>query len=472
MHFMPWLPSSPPGEDITCSLLVTCGQPVTRVIEIPLRKWFRSLPFLFAIGGVSVFLAAEISRVGEALSFEKAAVGRLLLALEPNDAQFQHRLWQVQKDDSPAQAARHLRRATELSPHSRVYWDDLAAACEAMRDAQCADGAIERLLKLSPMAPNYHELAAESYLRRHRLDDSLAQFRRLLELDSSYARGAWYLLASAANPDEIFQKVLADPIAPAVQVGYVDFLSAQGDNDAAFRIWRRVAANARPFPFASVEPYLERLISLERISEALVVWRNLAELGVIQRPPPGGDSDNLSFNGDFEQFPLNGGFDWRWADVLTYLAVDFSAPDAYRGAHCLRIDFAVSQNQEYEPVYQFVPVRPNHTYRLEAYVRSEDITSDTGPCLRVTDTQQPSFRDAVSETTVGTTPWHPVRAYFSTGPKTQAVRISVWRPRGRAFPTEITGSFWLDAVSVESLDLEDGSKKQEARRGEGVKDEG
>ena len=59
--------------------------------------------------------------------------------------------------------------------------------------------------------------------------------------------------------------------------------------------------------------------------------------------------------------PLNAGFDWRWSG-MTYLAVDFSAPGAYHGAHCLRVDFTVNRNNEYEPVYQIVPVLPNQTY--------------------------------------------------------------------------------------------------------------
>jgi len=336
----------------------------------------------------------------------------------------------------------------------------------------------------------------------------------LLKLDPKYAPSVWEFLGSDVEPapyspltpDAIFQRVLADPIEPEVQVSYVDFLSARGDNDAAFRIWKLIAAKRlgarevepaiddppgddptptnphqpppgpppqrtssidnRPadgqspisFPFASVEHYLDRVIGLGRIGEAMTVWTDLERLGIVTRPPqtekfatPGRD-DNLVFNGDFEQFPLNAGFDWRWSGQLTFLADDFAAPDPYRGAHCLRIDFTVTRNQEYEPVYQIVPVLPNHSYRVEAYVRSEDITSDTGPSLRVRDTQQPSFRDAVSDTTVGTTPWHPMRVYFSAGPNTHAVRLSVWRPLGRVFPTEITGSFWLDAVSMECLD--------------------
>ena len=114
----------------------------------------------------------------------------------------------------------------------------------------------------------------------------------------------------------------------------------------------------------------------------------------------------------------------------------------------MRVDFTAPRNDESEPVYQVVPVLPNRTYALEAYVRSAGITSPSGPCLRVTDTKQTGSVDAVSESTVGTTAWHEVRFSFSTGPQTNVLRVSLWRPRAREFPMEITGSFWLDAVSL------------------------
>ena len=419
-------------------------------VEISLRERSRSLALLLVVGSASLLLAAETLLVGVASSFETPSQGRLILALDSDDPRLQDRLGQVYKDIDPAESVRHLRRATELSPYSRRYWSDLASACESTVDTQCADRATERLLKLCPMVPLYHWLAAKSYLGADRLDESLAQFRRLLELDPGYARDIWLYLRTVQEPDLIFQEMLADRVHSEIKVGYVDFLSAQGDDDAAYRIWRLVAANPRPFPFSSAQRYLERLIDLGRIEEAVAVWQDLERLGIVKSSKVG-ESDNLIFNGDFEQLPLNAGFDWR-AWPVHYLALDFSASGAYHGAHCLRVDFTVTRNDEYEPVYQIVPVLPNHTYRLKAYVRSEDITSDTGPSLRVRDTQEPSFPDAISETTVGTTPWHPVGLSFSTGPKTRSVRLSVWRPRGRVFPTEISGSFWLDAVSLQGTD--------------------
>ena len=419
-------------------------------IEVSLRGRSRSLPFLLAVGAVSLFLAAQVWVVGIASSFERPSTGRLLLALDSNDPQLQHRLGQVYKDIDPAESVRCLRRATELSRYSRLYWSDLASACQLVGDMQCADQATEHLLKLCPMVPYFHQLAAESYLRKNRIEESLAQFRRLLELDPTYATDAWAALGSVFDPDLIFQKVLATSVDSGGQVGYVDFLSAEGDNDAAYRIWGFVAANPGRFPLSSVQPYLERLISLGRIEEAAHVWQDLQRLAIVKGPDVE-EKDNLVFNGDFEQAPLSAGFDWR-PGPTNYLALDFAAPGAYHGAHCLRVDFTVGSNNEYELVNQIVPVHSNRTYSLKAYVRSQDITSTSGPSLRVSDTQQRGFADAISETTVGTTKWHPVSLSFSTGPETQSVRISLWRPRGRIFPMEITGSFWLDAVTLECKD--------------------
>jgi tetratricopeptide (TPR) repeat protein len=412
--------------------------------EISPRARARALLFLLAAAGVSLWVAAETLLVGIGASFETPSTGGRLLALDRDDPRLEDQFGQAYKNISPAESLRHFRRATQLSPASRLYWSDLESACESAGDTQCTDQARERLLQLCPMAPAYRWLVADSCLRTNRLDMAFEQFRRLLELDPTYAPSVWSSLQNVQQPEPVFQEVLADNPHAELKVGYVDFLSDQGDNETAYRIWRRVVADSPSFPFSSAAPYLDRLIALGRIDEAVNVWQDLEGLGIVNEANERG---NLVFNGDFEQAPLKAGFDWRTGPT-TYLALDFSAPGAYHGARCLRVDFTVSRNDEYEPVYQIVPVLPHHAYKLEAFVRSQDITSDTGPCLRVRDTQPAGFPDAVSETTVGTTPWHLVRLSFSTGPQTQALRVSFWRPRSRVFPTEISGTAWLDAVAL------------------------
>ncbi len=430
--------------------------------DISLRTNSRAVFFVLLVGCASLFVAAEALLLGFVSSFETPKLGRRLLALDAADPKLQDRLGQAYKTTDPAESLVHLRRATELNPASRLYWSDLELACQSSDDTRCVDQAAEHLVRLCPMAPSYHWLMADSYLRANRLDFAVQEFRRLLELDPRYADTTWGSLQSLQKPETIYKEILADNRDPRLRVEFADFLSDQGDLDSAFQIWKLLAADSRPFPFTSVAPYLERLIDLGRMDEAVIVWHDLKGLGVVKSSEsspapsptpanePGGmanQKSNLIFNGDFEEAPLNAGFDWRSVPA-TFLAVDFAAPGAYRGSHCLRMDFTVSRNDEYEAVYQIVAVQANHAYSLDAFVRSQDITSDSGPCLRLTDTRPGGIPAAVSETTVGTTPWHPVRLAFSTGPQTRAVRLSVWRPRSRVFPTEISGTFWLDAVSL------------------------
>ncbi|PYU65285.1 MAG: hypothetical protein DMG49_24640, partial [Acidobacteria bacterium] len=109
--------------------------------EISLRERSRWLPFLMGVGAVSLILAAELSLVGFASSFENPSTGRLILVLDANDPQLQHRLGQVYNEIDPAESVRYLRRATELSRYSRLYWSDLASTCQSIGDTQCADQA-------------------------------------------------------------------------------------------------------------------------------------------------------------------------------------------------------------------------------------------------------------------------------------------------------------------------------------------
>jgi hypothetical protein len=237
----------------------------------------------------------------------------------------------------------------------------------------------------------------------------------------------------------IFDKVVGNAMNPPLGLAFADFMSANNQYDAAHHAWTQVAGGGGQFSFAAVQPYIERLSSQGRYHEAQSIWSQLVARGVIAKAEDG-DPGNLVFNGSFEQLPLGAGFDWH-SQPSSFVSVDFADASPYVGEHCLRVDFPVDQNDEFEPVYQIVPMLPNHSYSLMAYVRSSDITSDSGPRLRVTDPDCPTCLNAVTDTTLGSTPWHQVRLEFTSSPQTHAVRISVWRPRSRVFPMEISGSF-------------------------------
>jgi len=420
--------------------------------EFSLHSRGRVFLFLLALavlGGVVgrwAVRTALAARLSESLVLSDL---RRALALDPDNPAIYNRLG-ISSSFLPEQATsleglQYQRQAVRLNPDETLFWLNLASACESAGDIACADEAFGRALALSPLVPRVQWMAANYYLRTDRLTEARARFRRLLGM------GPWYLLPtlqtcfrSFPDPELLVREVLPEGSDPAPRLALVNLLSSQGDVDIAYRVWTLAMKDATPASFADVRPFFDGLLQSGRFVQAGAAWQDLIRTGVVHRPSAGNPA-NLVFNGDFEQAPLNGGFDWTFRDE-PYLEVDSQSPAAPDGGRCLRLDFTVSHNEEHEPVYQFVPVAPRQAYTLTAYVRSEGLTSDSGPRLRVLDAVCPRCLEVATEPVVGTRDWSPVSLTFTTGNESRFVRLSVWRPRGRTFPMDISGRFWLDKV--------------------------
>ena len=467
------------------------------VVEWQLSTPGRRLAFLAAAGILALLPAFEASRIATAITLSTSADPSTLqhaLMIEPENAEIEHRLGMAlfYSDAAADQMSGldHLRRATRLDPREALYWSDLAAACEASRDASCASDAAARALAASPMTPRLYWSAANYDLRAGRETAAFANFQRLLNLDPAYAGPVFQtcvrLFGTSASVE---QGILARNRNPHVSLVFINMVSNLGDEDAAYAEWRRLqsadyadhadyarrgdraagdriagdaaAANATddgrsPLSLAEVEPYLDHLIGSGREHDAVSVWTDLQRLGVIHgsgsgvsgetgSPPP---SDELVFNGGFERSPLNAGFDWR-LNAQPFVATALSDA-SHGGSHSMRIEFTGDRNQEYQPLFQLVPVGPGRSYTLSAFARSQAITSDTGPRLRVRDLgcSSPPCLDLSTPGITSTTPWHAFTLSFTAGADTRFVQVSIWRPRSRGYPSEISGILWIDDVSM------------------------
>lgn len=428
--------------------------------------WQR-IAFLLVAGASAALIGSQALRIalasmlGESV---KPSDVKKAIALDPSNPELHRQLgliylYSLEDHDTP-QGLTSIRRTTELNPNKPVYWLDLGSACDLVGDTACADQAFERGLSLNPMTPRVHWIVGNHYLLTHRTDLALARFRSVLDLSPDYATQIFALCLRALNqPEPILEKVLPPPAKdPKLSMAFIDFLSANGNPDFAYQAWKRTVANISQLPFPLVKPYLDRMLELRRYQDVASIWQDLQRMGAV-RKVGSRDSTNLLYNGDFEQTPLNSGLDWH-LESAHYLSADFSDPSAHDGTRCLRLDFTVSRNEEYEPVYQIVPVDPNRTYVLSALVRSDSITSDSGPRLRVMDATCSDCLDVSTQSTVGTSPWHAVSLRFRTRAETHFCRISVWRPRGRSFPTEISGQFWVDTTSLRAVTSEVGESEQ------------
>lgn len=413
--------------------------------------------FLLAITLPSLILAVDSVRIAAAAKLgdsEKVPQMKLAVSLDPENPNLHFRLGMAEiynmEDSDPAQGIQQLQRASELDPYVTRYWTALAFACEFEGMKTRADHAISRSLALSPMVPEVRWKVGSFYLQTNRQGQALEQFRRLLEFDPLYARSVFRAaLDATSSPEIVYRNVLKPSANPKLKITFINFLTSEGHENSAFDIWQDVAGSKSTFKFSVVDPYLEHLIRTRQLQRASAVWNDLESRDIVSLPADDNPA-NLVFNGGFEQAPLDAGFGWRYHEE-PYVTIDFNDRQAYQGSSCLRIEFADVENHRDEPVYQFVPVTPDQNYELTAYVRSDNITSDSGPRLRVVDPVCPGCLSASSRPVVGTTPWHQLVLDFQTGPKTRLVRLSVWRPLSLGYPAEILGTLWMDQVFLKAV---------------------
>lgn len=443
-------------------ILLKCGSALrglsrAKYIQLPLRSRASRVTLIMIAAVPALMLSLQATRIalaarsGSCLDVQGL---RQAIKLDPGNAVFDHELGLVYaysfgQANLPA-AVELLRRATELNPRKAIYWSDLAEVCDTIGDTACSNRAIERTLKLSPMTPRFEWKAGNHYLQTGQTEQAMNHFRRLLELDDTYAQPVFQVcLRVAGNLQSVLQEVFPREHKPQLDFAYLDFVSEQGDIDLANQIWSGLSSEGVTCKFSDVKPYLSRLIAQNNTQQAATVWHELERRGVVPRPEPGG-AKNLVYNGGFEHSPLNAGFDWR-APNTPFVETDFRDPSACGGSHCLRVDYAPGRNMESDPVYELIPVVPGVSYELQVHVRSDDIRSGSGPRLRVIDPACPACLSVSTSETVGTTAWHLLTLNFTAGADTRIIRLSVWRPRSREFPMEISGSFRVDDVSITPL---------------------
>ena len=429
-------------------------------LEWSLRPWWRVALFLIPIIVGCVWLSYKAILVAH-VTYQVNTVSipdiQKAINQDPDNADLIHNLGVVYAssptDSNVPESVKNLRKALALNPRRWDYWADLGTSCDFAGDTACSDQAFDRALALNPMAPSMQWALGNHFLLTDREEKAFPYFRRLLSLDSTYFEPTLRLCMRATrDPQIIYAKVIPhDGRDAARRFDFLMFLSSIADYENAMRIWGQMISGPDRSPDLSmVKPFLDFLIEHNQIQDASSVWNDLQHARVIPPGPPP-SSASLLYHGAFEEPLLNTGFDWRISDS-TDLVFDFSDPTAYRGSKCLRIDFALGRNADYDLLNQVVLTKPSMRYQLTAYVRSYNLTSESGPRWRVVEIGCEGCDSPTSDSTVGTTSWHPVEVGFTTHPQTQAVRISFWRPPDQTYHRDITGTVWLDDVTLRAAD--------------------
>jgi len=346
-------------------------------------------------------------------------------------------------------AIQHYERAANLNPHHAQIWADLGGAYETYDEPEKAVRAYEEAVRLFPNSPEVNWRLANFYIRQGRLEEAGRALQKVMGAPYPLRQQAFDLAWRAGlDPDLILSEMI--PPHRTVSFQYLQYLSAKGHVEEAIQAWEHILASGLSFEPRAAFPYLDTLIKHGRVEELQAAWRALAEQNPMQIRAYSRNSNALT-NSDFEGVILNGGLGWRVVPVEG-VVVRVDTLTRFDGTHSLQLRFDGQHNVEYRHIYQYAPVRPNTLYRFTGYLRTEKITTDSGVRFVVQDTLDPTRLRLLTESVVGTTSWSLQQMEFRTGEDTRLVTVQVARPASRKFNNKISGTAWVDRVSLTSVE--------------------
>jgi hypothetical protein len=370
--------------------------------------------------------------------------------LDPSNADYHTRLGRLYEyspvDLQLEKAEEHFRRATHLDSYDPQTWLELAVAMEFQARIEEAGACLRRVHLLAPNLPAYQWPIANFYLLQGSVDEAFRHFRVVLAGTSQYDSNVFGLAWKATDDGgKILQELIPERV--TTEFSYLNFLVFGRRLNEAQAVWKRIVAGREAFSPGQSSPYIDNLVAAQRADEAYQVWTDLQKKGLIRYASLPSEK-NLISNGEFEDELLNMGFDWRIVPVEGV----YAGPDTstyHSPSRALLVQFPGKQNLQYQHVYQYVKVSPGQSYRLQAFMKTEDITTDSGPRLQVYDAYNAAALNKLTDDLTGTSDgWTSLLLDFATGPKTELIVVRLVRLPSKKFDNLISGKVWLDDVQL------------------------
>jgi tetratricopeptide (TPR) repeat protein len=353
------------------------------------------------------------------------------------------RQWDFANPD-PAAAILDYQKAVREEPLSPYYWMDLAGAYEQTGDIPHASEAYGRARAVYPISAEVAWQYGNFLLRQQQSAEGLKQIQRAVGADPSLLP----LAISRVWLSTHDVHVLLDQVLPPDPNAYfkaLDFFQSTHDAESGLAVWRRLLSLGKSFPLQSAFPFLSELMREDRSEDARRVWLEAVIASGIPRKPQSDAS--LIWDGGFTQDFPNGGLGWQWDSPLG-VTIDFDTPRVSNGTRSLRLDFGGGNNTDLAAPFQYVSVEPSRVYRFHSYLRTDRITTESGPRFSIVDPHHSAAVNVATDNLTGSNPWTAADADVSTGPETHFLLVRLYRSPSRLFENKLSGTVWIADVSL------------------------
>ncbi|HEY4742746.1 MAG TPA: tetratricopeptide repeat protein [Candidatus Acidoferrales bacterium] len=368
--------------------------------------------------------------------------------LEPGYAEYWDRLGRFLQfgldEQNFPDALRNYEKAVKISPLTARYWIDLAIAHENLGDTEQARKDFDEARNDYPGSAEVRWEYANFLLRHGQVPEALREMHTAVQEDAALLPLAINRAWRATNdPDQV-----ADAILPHTASAYIEalnFFAGEEDVNSGLKIWRRLADSHQPFGIESLFPFLDVAIQQNRGADGRRMWLEARVACGLPHDTPSNGS--VILNGGFERDILNGGFDWRMPSSWGMTA-DYDTSVHHGGQRSLRLDFGGGMNIDLGQPLQFVAVDPLRRYHLDGFIRTENITTESGVRLYVFDPHHPDKLYLQTDDLTGTHDWTELQGNITTGPDTRILQVEIRRIPSRMFENKLGGTAWIDDMSL------------------------
>jgi hypothetical protein len=420
-------------------------------MRIEIKSLPLKLTLIAAQSAVFVILTLWVGKVYFAdLVSRRFSAENLDLAsrLDPGNSDYHLRLGRIYQyslsDIDPIRAMAELTRATQLNPMDAQPWLDLGAAQVVAGKIDEAEVSLRQADYLAPNLPGFQWAIANFFLLHGNNSEAMRHFKVVLAgtdmYNSEIFSTAW---KAVGDGDQILATLIPDRV--SAEFSYLYFLLGQNKGPDAKKVWERVVANPSPFDFHAAGPYIDWLMGTRQPDEAYDVWTDLRKRKLITESVAPG---NLVANGDFEQGLENFGFGWRIIGGYPGVHLTQDSTVFHSSGHSVHISFGGEANPFYQGLQQWVKVTPAVAYQARVYMKTDGITTDSGPRLEVFDTLNPNALNVFSDQLIGTNAGWTLLSVDFKPKETHYVTVSITRVPSGKLDNKIAGKVWVDDVSV------------------------
>jgi len=348
--------------------------------------------------------------------------------------------WELRHIDLK-ESAYYLRKAIERNPLEQEYWLSLAKVYQRMGEGALSERASENAISVFPTSYRGRWGSANLLLQQGDFEKALSHFSYILAHYPNQSATVYDVLGKAvSDPGFVLERIV--PKDPSSFRQYLSYLYEAGDKDSARKAWAERSSFGYRADRGQTLRHIDFLISKGEVYEAFQVWKErLQEEGL---PVP--EDGNLITNGDFEKEQvLGGGFDWK-IEKVAGADVSFDPSVAFEGKRSLKIVFDGKENVDFRHVYQFVPLKSDTEYVLAANMKTQAVTTKSGLKMEVTGIGQAFQRQ--SEALTGDNEWRELIVRFRTPAQLQGGLVRVRREKTDKFDRYISGTVWIDHVSL------------------------